>query len=134
MIEIEKLRQPISEFLGFDGSETPVPFITHRAVKAVAIVACEFNEMCYRLLRGDMLMRKVLSDSAQAIPLLCAYELVDSECVGMLGHSYGGNLVVLATDDKASQDAEEIVAKDQEMCASLGAVAHIEHKRYAGAF
>jgi len=155
--------------------------------------AQHYNKMCYRLLRGDTLMRKVLSDSAQAISLLCAHELVDPERVGMLGHSYGGNtvlfhgalderigfacssgaactyqykmahqvgiemaevipgfavhfdiadlvacfaprrvLLVSATDDKASQDAEKIVAKAQEMCASMGVVAHIEHKRYEG--
>jgi dienelactone hydrolase len=38
-----------------------------------------YNEMCYRLLRGDTLMRKVLSDSAQGISLLRAHSLVDPE-------------------------------------------------------
>ena len=53
-----------------------------------------FSEMCYRLLRGDTLMRKVLSDSAQAISLLRAQPQVDPERVGILGHSYGGNTVL----------------------------------------
>ena len=47
-------------------------------------VAQHFNEMCYRLLRGDTLMRKVLSDSAQAVSLLLAHDLVDPERVGIL--------------------------------------------------
>ncbi len=53
-----------------------------------------YNEMCYRLLRGDTLMCKVLSDSAQAISLLCQHPLVDKNRVGILGHSYGGNTVL----------------------------------------
>jgi dienelactone hydrolase len=158
-----------------------------------ADVAQHFNEMCYRLLRGDTLMRKVLSDSAQGISLLRVHELVDPERVGILGHSYGGNtvlfhsaldqrirfscssgaactyqykmtheigiemaevipefathfdipdlvtcfaprpvLLVSATDDKASQDAEKIVTLAQETCASMGIASHIEHKRYEG--
>lgn len=156
-------------------------------------IAQHFNEMCYRLLRGDTLMRKVLSDSAQAISLLCAHELVDPERVGIFGHSYGGNtvlfhgalderihvacssgaactyqykmthqigiemaevipdfathfdipdlvacfaprrvLLVSATDDKASQDAEKIVTIAQEMCTSMGIFSHVEHMRFEG--
>jgi dienelactone hydrolase len=53
-----------------------------------------FNEMCYRLVRGDTLMRKVLSDSAQAISLLSAHRLVDPARIGIMGHSYGGNTVL----------------------------------------
>ncbi len=53
-----------------------------------------YDEMCYRLLRGDTLMRKVLSDSAQAVSLLLGYEQVDGRRVGMLGHSYGGSTVL----------------------------------------
>ena len=53
-----------------------------------------YNEMCYRLLRGDTLMRKVLSDSAQAISLLYAHPLVDKNRIGIMGHSYGGNTVL----------------------------------------
>ena len=53
-----------------------------------------YNEMCFRLLRGDTLMRKVLSDSSQAISILRAHPLVDLRRVGMMGHSYGGNTVL----------------------------------------
>jgi dienelactone hydrolase len=64
------------------------------ADEAAADVEHHYNEMCYRLLRGDTLMRKVLSDSAQGISLLRAHPLVDPEHVGILGHSYGGNTVL----------------------------------------
>ena len=57
-------------------------------------VAQHYNEMCYRLLRGDTLMRKVLNDSAQAISLLYAHPLVDTTRIGIMGHSYGGNTVL----------------------------------------
>jgi len=57
-------------------------------------VAQHYNEMCYRILRRDTLMRKVLSDSALGISLLRAHPLVDQEKVGILGHSYGGNTVL----------------------------------------
>jgi len=59
-----------------------------------ADIAQHLNEMCYRLLRGDTLMRKVLSDSAQGISLLGSFPQVDPERIGMLGHSYGGNTVL----------------------------------------
>ena len=57
-------------------------------------VAQHYDEMCYRLLRGDTLMRKVLSDSAQAVSLLLNHPQVNARCVGMLGHSYGGSTVL----------------------------------------
>ena len=41
-------------------------------------------------------------------------------------------LVVSATEDAASQDADRIVQVAQETCASIGGVKHIEHKRYEG--
>jgi dienelactone hydrolase len=158
-----------------------------------ADVEQHYNEMCYRLLQGDTLMHKVLSDSAQAISRLRAHSLIDPERVGILGHSYGGNtvlfhgaldehirfacasgaactyqykmahqlgiemaevipgffmhydiphlvacfaprrvLLVSATDDQLSQDADKIVTESQEMCASVGVSTHIEHKRYEG--
>ena len=158
-----------------------------------ADVEQHYNEMCYRLLHGDTLMRKVLSDSAQGISLLSAHPLVDAERIGILGHSYGGNtvlfhgalderigfacasgaacsyhykmthqlgiemaevipgfatrydiadlvacfsprplLIVSATDDAASQDADRIVQAAQETCASRGSPKHIDHMRYEG--
>ena len=152
-----------------------------------------YDEMCYRLLRGDTLMRKVLSDSAQGISLLRSHPLVDRERVGMMGHSYGGNtvlfhgalderirfacasgaactyrykmthqvgiemaevipgfaarfdiddlvacfaprpvLLVSATKDPFSQDAEGIVIAAKERGVALGIEARVEHKRYEG--
>jgi dienelactone hydrolase len=52
------------------------------------------NELTYRLVRGDTLMRKVLADSALAISALRDLPEVDPDRVGMLGHSYGGNTVL----------------------------------------
>ena len=158
-----------------------------------ADVEQHYNEMCYRLLRGDTLMRKVLSDSALGISLLCEHPLVDLERVGILGHSYGGNtvlfhgalderirfacssgaassyrfkmahqvgiemaevipgyatrydipdlvacfaprpiLIVSATGDPFSSDAEQIVARAQAICTKFGMPEQIEHKRYEG--
>jgi dienelactone hydrolase len=152
-----------------------------------------YNEMCYRLLRGDTLMRKVLIDSAQGISLLRSHPLVDPQRIGILGHSYGGNtvlfhgalderirfacasgaactyrykmkhqlgiemaevipgfasrydipdlvtcfaprplLLVSASEDPASQDAEEILLASMETCTNLGIPEHLEHKRFAG--
>lgn len=158
-----------------------------------ADIAQHFNEMCYRLLRGDTLMRKVVSDSAQGVSLLCAHPMVDDERIGMMGHSYGGNtvlfhgvldarirfacssgaacsfrykmahqigiemaevipgfatrfdvadlvacfaprpvLILSATEDPFSQDADEVVAEARATCASLGVAERIEHRRYTG--
>ncbi len=53
-----------------------------------------FNEMSYRLVRGDTLMRKLLSDSALGISLLRSHPLVNPKRIGILGHSFGGNTVL----------------------------------------
>jgi dienelactone hydrolase len=52
------------------------------------------NELTYRLLEGDTLMRKVLADSASALSALAGLSEVDAQRIGMLGHSYGGNTVL----------------------------------------
>ena len=41
-------------------------------------------------------------------------------------------LLLSATDDKASKDADMIVTLARKDCASMGVVSHIEHKRYEG--
>lgn len=158
-----------------------------------ADVEQHFNEMCYRLLRGDTLMRKVLLDSAQAITLMSEHPQIDKKRIGMLGHSYGGNttlfhaalderirfacasgaactyeykmanqlgiemaevipgfasrfdiqdlvasfssrrlLLISATNDPFSQDADWIVGKARTLCAEMGASERIEHIRYDG--
>jgi dienelactone hydrolase len=53
-----------------------------------------FNEMAYRLLCGDLLMRKVLADAAAGVSLLASMPALDPERIGTLGHSYGGNTVL----------------------------------------
>ncbi len=53
-----------------------------------------YNEMAYRLVRGDFLMTKILSDAARAFSILLNHKMVDSGHVGTLGHSYGGNIVL----------------------------------------
>ena len=53
-----------------------------------------FDEMCYRILRGEYLMKKVLEDAMCGISLLSKLPFVDKERIGTLGHSYGGNTVL----------------------------------------
>jgi dienelactone hydrolase len=53
-----------------------------------------YNQMSYRLLRGDTLMRKVLEDAEIAVSLLVGITGVDVARIGALGHSYGGNTVL----------------------------------------
>lgn len=62
-----------------------------------------YNEATYRLLHGDTLMRKVLSDAADALSVLIDLDRVISSQVGVLGHSYGGNTVLFhaAVDSRA---------------------------------
>jgi len=152
-----------------------------------------YDELCYRLLRGDTLMRKLLSDSARAISVLQAHPRIAPGRIGIMGHSYGGSttlfhsglderirfacasgaactyrhrmaqhtgiemsqvipgfasrydfpsllaccaprplLLVSATDDQHSQDADTIVALARQRCAAAGVTTQIEHHRYQG--
>jgi dienelactone hydrolase len=56
-----------------------------------------FNEMTYRLVRGDTLMRKVLEDASCGLSVLLGVEGVNTNRIGVLGHSYGGNTVLFQT-------------------------------------
>jgi dienelactone hydrolase len=49
-----------------------------------------FNAMAYRLLEGDLLMRKCLDDAQRALSVLLQAAKVDERLVGVAGHSYGG--------------------------------------------
>ena len=62
-----------------------------------------FNELTYRIVRGDTLMRKVLDDASVSLSLLAQFSVVDSNRLGVFGHSYGGNTALFqaATDDRA---------------------------------
>lgn len=53
-----------------------------------------YNQMTYRLLRGDTLMRKVLEDAEAAVSVLLGLGTVDPSRIGILGHSYGGNTTI----------------------------------------
>lgn len=53
-----------------------------------------YNEMCYRLLKGSTLMKKVVEDSSIGISLLSQLDGVEKGKIGILGHSYGGNTVI----------------------------------------
>ncbi len=53
-----------------------------------------FDEVCYRIIKGDYLMKKVLEDAMNGITLLTNLEYVDNKRIGTLGHSYGGNTVL----------------------------------------
>ena len=53
-----------------------------------------FDEMCYRIIIGEYLMKKVLTDAMNGITLLSNLEYVDKKRIGTLGHSYGGNTVL----------------------------------------
>lgn len=151
------------------------------------------NELTYRLLVGDTLMRKVLADSALALSVLEQLPRVDGDRIGMLGHSYGGStvlfhapldervrfacasaaassfrarmragtgielaqvipgflqrfeihdlvacmaprplLLVSATGDRYSIDADEVEAAARASYEMLGAVARLEHARFEG--
>lgn len=62
------------------------------------------NEMCYRLLQGDYLMKKILEDTMSAVTLLSELPMVDKTRIGTLGHSMGGNTVqfLFALDERIS--------------------------------
>lgn len=53
-----------------------------------------FNEMCYRIVNGNYLMKKVLVDAMNGITLLSGLSYVDNKRIGTLGHSMGGNTVL----------------------------------------
>lgn len=61
-----------------------------------------YNEMCYRIIKGDCLMKKVLQDAINGITLLSGLTYVDGKNIGTLGHSYGGNTVLFlsAVDER----------------------------------
>lgn len=50
-----------------------------------------YNEMSYRLVKGDTLMRKVLDDASVGLSLLYYHQNVIKDHIGVMGHSYGGN-------------------------------------------
>jgi len=49
-----------------------------------------YNAMCYRLLDGDLLMRKCLDDAQRALSVLSEAAALGAKRIGVAGHSYGG--------------------------------------------
>lgn len=49
-----------------------------------------YNAMSYRLLDGDVLMRKCLDDAQRALSVLVQASGIDERLAGVAGHSYGG--------------------------------------------
>ena len=54
-----------------------------------------FNEMAYRLLAGRLLVTTVLGDATCGLSALISDERVEDSRVGVLGHSYGGNVSIM---------------------------------------
>ena len=54
----------------------------------------QYIEMGNRLITGDTLMRKILSDASVSLSLLKYHADVDESRIGLLGHSYGGTTVL----------------------------------------
>jgi dienelactone hydrolase len=52
-----------------------------------------YNQMAHRLVKGDLLIRKVLADCATAVLVLQKLDQAETP-VGVLGHSYGGTLAL----------------------------------------
>jgi len=63
-----------------------------------------FHEVCYRIVKGDYLMKQVLTDAMNGISLLAKLPYVDKQRIGTLGHSMGGNTVLFlaALDERIS--------------------------------
>ena len=63
-----------------------------------------FHEVCYRIVKGDYLMKQVLTDAMNGISLLAGLPYVDKRRIGTLGHSMGGNTVLFlaALDERIS--------------------------------
>lgn len=61
-----------------------------------------YNQMAYRLVSGDLLMRKVIQDCSDALSVLQACS--GSARLGIVGHSFGGTaaLFLAALDTRAS--------------------------------
>ena len=79
-----------------------------------------YNHAMHRLVRGELLLTKILSDVAAAVSAL--EEVTRVERIGVAGHSFGGNIVLFA----AALDTRVAFA-----CAS-GAACSYRHKLAAG--
>ena len=53
-----------------------------------------YNQLCYRLVNGDNLLRKDLADASSAIAVLASRKEVNPASIGAVGHSVGGLTVL----------------------------------------
>ncbi len=79
-----------------------------------------YNHMAHRLVRGDLLMRKILEDSSAALSVL--QEQTRIKRMGVIGHSFGGSVALFL----AALDTRVAYA-----CSS-GAVCSFKHKLLLG--
>lgn len=56
-----------------------------------------FDEVCYRIIKGECLMQQVITDAMNGNSLLSGLPYVDKQRIGTLGHSMGGNTVLFLT-------------------------------------
>jgi len=86
--------------IGFESRRTPPGH--GNALAPSALQACGnaddwlqyYNHAMHRLVHGELLMTKVLTDVASAVTAV--QHLLGSGRVGVLGHSYGGNVALFA--------------------------------------
>src|SRR5215211_746170 len=85
-----------------------------------------YTETSHGLVRGDLLMGKVLSDAAAAVSALAAVD----ELAGLIAPR--PLLIVSATEDPYSRDADAVVAGAARSYEALGAGERIRHVRVDG--
>ncbi|MEM9624172.1 MAG: dienelactone hydrolase family protein [Pseudomonadota bacterium] len=56
----------------------------------------EYFELVTRLVKGETLLAKVLSDVSVGIDYLASLDNVDADRIGFIGHSYGGRMAIWA--------------------------------------
>lgn len=80
-----------------------------------------YNHMAHRLVRGELLMRKILADSATALSVL--HNQTKMSRLGVIGHSFGGivTLFLAALDTRVA------------FACTSGAVCSFRHKLATGA-
>ena len=81
-----------------------------------------YNGLAYALVKGDTLARQVLDDGLRAVSVLVDHPATRRTAVGVLGHSFGGNLALF------------LAALDIRLrwCVSSGAAATYRHKMAHG--
>ncbi len=53
-----------------------------------------YNGIAYRLVMGNYLITEILADYDLSLNILINHDFVENDCVGALGHSFGGNTVI----------------------------------------